>query len=351
MNGRLKRVSAELRGNVSFASGHMLYVSDRSLLAQPFDLDRLETTGPAVPIVKEELDKDLAFLQSGFSASQTGVLVFNSAADAPSRMVWFDSSGKELGQLSEVGYRDPSLSPDGRFLAVSSGDGRNGKRFIRIVDLQRGLGTRITEDGNEEFPTWSRDGRRITYLSGAASGGKAISMKEIPADGSGPFQVLRTGPMMMPNSWSADGHLAFMDFGGGSTHLAIYSAANHQGKSFADVMISEAQFSPDGKWIAHRAPGGGRTFDEIFVQPYPGPGAHTQISNSGGTQPRWSHDGRRIYYVQPDKKLMEASFDPRTGSAGTPKGALSDPDHCLPICPLPIRCRPRRPLPHQLRPR
>ena len=292
----------------------MLYVRDRSLLAQPFDLARLETTGPAVPIVKEELDKDLAFLQSGFSASQNGVLVFNSAADAPSRMVWFDSSGKALGQLSEVGYRDPSLSPDGRFLAVSSDDERNGKRFIRIHDLRRGLSTRLTEGGNEEFPTWSRDGRRITYLTGAASG-NTISMNEIPSDGSGPPQLLLKGAMMIPNGWSADGHLVFMDMGSGSTqHLSVYSAANRQSKSFAAAFTAEAQFSPDGKWIAHTAPGG------IFVRPFPGPGGRIQISSTGGgAQPRWSRDGTRIFYIQPDKKLMEASFDPRTGSAGAPR--------------------------------
>src|SRR6202035_12888 len=120
-----KRVSAELRGNVAFASANLLYVRDRSLLAQRFDLARLETSGSAVPIVAQELDKDTAFLQSGFSVSENGVLVFQSAADTPSRMVWFDSSGKELGQLSETGYKDPNLSPDGRFLAVSSDDERN----------------------------------------------------------------------------------------------------------------------------------------------------------------------------------------------------------------------------------
>ena len=230
--GESKRISEELRGNVSFASGHLLYVRDRSLLAQPFDPARLETTGPAVPIVEQELDKELAFLQSGFSASQNGVLVFNSAADAPSRMVWFDSSGKELGQLSEAGYRDPSISPDGRFLAVSSDDERNGKRFIRIHDLQRGVSTRLTESGSDEFPTWSHDGRRITYLTGATSG-RQISMNEIPDDGSGPPQLLMKGAMMIPNGWSADGHLVFMEFGSGSLTLQVYSAADRQIKSFA----------------------------------------------------------------------------------------------------------------------
>jgi Tol biopolymer transport system component len=308
-----KRISAEPRGNVAFASENVLYVRDRSLLAQRFDLARLETTGPAVPIVAQELDKDTAFLQSGFSVSENGVLVFQSAADAPSRLAWFDSDGKELGQFSEAGYKDPAISPDGRFLAVSSDDERNGKRFIRIHDLARGISTRLTEGGNDEFPTWSRDGRRITYLAGATSG-TTILMNEIPADGSGPPQVLLKGAMMIPNGWSADGHLVFMDLGSGPGPLAVYSATSREPKSFAAVGGAEAQFSPDGKWIAYQGIPGG-----VFVQPFPGPGGRIQISSNGGAQPRWSHDGKRIFYMQADKKLMETTFDPQKGSAGAPR--------------------------------
>ena len=164
-------------------------------------------------------------------------------------MVWYDSGGKELGQLSEAGYRDPSISPDGRFLAVSSDDERNGKRFIRIHDLQRGVSTRLTESASDEFPTWSHDGRRITYLTGATSG-RQISINEIPDDGSGPPQLLMKGDMMIPNGWSADGHLVFMEVGKG-VQLKVYSAASRQFQGFSGG--AEAQFSPDGKWIAYCA--------------------------------------------------------------------------------------------------
>ncbi len=308
-----KRISSELRGNVAFASGHLLYVRDRSLLAQPFDLGRLETTGPAAPIVEQELEKD-TLLQSGFSASENGVLVFQSAAETPSRLVWFDSSGKELGQFSEASYKDPGLSPDGRFLAVSSDDERNGKRFIRIHDLRRGISTRLTAGGNDEFPMWSRDGRRITYLSGAASG-NTISINEIPADGSGSTQVLVKGAMMIPNNWSPDGHLVFMDMANGPPRLSVYSATDRQTRALTAGWGAEAQFSPDGKWIAYWAPPTG----DIFVQPFPGPGGRLQISRAGGAQVRWSRDGKRIFYIQSDKKLMEVSFDPQKGSAGAPR--------------------------------
>jgi Tol biopolymer transport system component len=202
-------VLPEFEGNVAFASGNLLFVRERSLMAQPFDLKRLATTGPAVPIAEQELEKDAGNSQSGFAASDNGVVVFQSAADSPSRMMWVDPSGKELGQLADVGYKDPRLSPDGRLLAVSSDDERNGKHFIRIYDLNRGLSTRLTEGGNDHMPIWSPDGTKITYF---AEGPGDASIIEIPADGSGPPQVLLNGGRMLPNDWSPDGHFGFHGF-------------------------------------------------------------------------------------------------------------------------------------------
>jgi Tol biopolymer transport system component len=124
--------------------------------------------------------------------------------------------------------------------------------------------------------------------------------------------------MMVPNGWSPDGHLSFMDFRRGPTQVATYSASSRETKGLTALgaealFTAEAQFSPDGKWISYTANG------SIFVQPFPGPGGRIQISSSGGAQSRWSHDGARIFYIQPDKKLMEAAFDSRKGSAGTPR--------------------------------
>jgi serine/threonine protein kinase len=150
--GESKLISSQLKGNAVFASGHLLYVRGRILMAQPFDADRIEATGAAVPLTGEELEERTSFWIFGFSASQNGVLVFQSAADSASRLVWYDQNGKELGQLSQVGYKDPDLSPDGRFLVVSSDDEHNGKHFIRVFDLSRGTSTRLTDSGDEHYP-------------------------------------------------------------------------------------------------------------------------------------------------------------------------------------------------------
>lgn len=162
-------------------------------------------------ITEPELEKDAAFSHAGFSVAQNGALVFQSATDSPSRLIWFDVNGKELGQLPGAGYTDPQISPDGRLIAVSSDDDRNGKYFIRIHDLARGVSTRITNTGSTNAnnnPVWSRDGKRITYPSVA---GNTNSIYQIRADGSSSPQLLLRGGKMLPNDWSADGHLLFMD--------------------------------------------------------------------------------------------------------------------------------------------
>jgi eukaryotic-like serine/threonine-protein kinase len=310
-----KLISSELSGTVAYASGDMLCVRDGRLMAQPFSVGRLEMTGPPVPTTQQELEKSVDFSESGFSVSQKGVLVFQSAADSPSRLVWFDSSGKELEQIPGVGYSHPQLSPDGRYLAVASDDDHNGKYFIRIYDLLRGVSTRLGDAVVEDTQMiWSRDGKRITYATPRAG---TYYMEEIRSDGSSPPGVLLEGARIVPNDWSPDGRLVFMDHAKGRPHLGLYSPTDHRVTEFSTAG-AEGQFSPDGKWIAYTG-SGGRAARDVFVQPFPGPGGRIQISSAGGAQPRWSRDGKKIFYIQPDRKLMAVSFDPKTGSASAPR--------------------------------
>jgi hypothetical protein len=111
-------ISSEITGNAFFASGHLLYVRDRTIMAQPFDPDRLVMRGPATRVTQPELDKFFDFWESGFSVAGNGRLVFQSAADAAARLVWYDPTGKETGQFPELGYEGPQFSPDGQALAV-----------------------------------------------------------------------------------------------------------------------------------------------------------------------------------------------------------------------------------------
>jgi serine/threonine protein kinase/Tol biopolymer transport system component len=302
-----KLVSSESAGNVAFAAGHLLYGRDRSLRAQPFDPDRLQPSGSVVSIAEQELEEDPGFSHSEFSVSENGVLVFQSLADSVSKLMWFDQSGKELSQIAEAGYSHPRLSPDGRFLAICSDDARNGKLFIRVYDLARGAATRLTDGGSDETPVWSHDGGTIAY---ATFDGKAHYLKAVPADGSSPPQLLLKGAAFMRfPDWSPDGRLVFADFSNGLPFIKVYSTADNHVAPFAQG--AEARFSPDGKWIVYVSSG-------IFVQSFPGPSGRLEISGRGA-QPMWARDGKQIFYIAPDRKLMAVSFDPQHKSAGAPR--------------------------------
>jgi serine/threonine protein kinase len=304
-----KLISSEITGNAFFASGSLLYVRDRTVIAQPFDTSRLQTTGLAIPLTQPEVDKFFDFWQSGFSVSHDGKLVFQSAADAPSRLVWYDSAGKEMGQLPETGYEGPQFSPDGRYLAAYSDDEHNGKHFIRVYDLQRGTSTRITEGGNESTPVWSRDGKSIAYRDASQN------IEEVPVDASGPSRLVVNGTDVIPCDWSPDGTLIYMSVGEGGPFpsLDTYSPVDQRSKQFARYG-AEPQFSPDGKWVAYIE----MPKREIVVQPFAGSGAHIQIA-SVGSEPRWSHDGRKIFFFEPDRKVMVVAFDPIKKSASAPR--------------------------------
>ena len=307
-----KLLAPGLDGNVIFASGHLLFIGGRILLAQPFDPGRLEITGPPIPVA-EGMETEV-FPWSGFSASDNGLLVFQAVDESASRLEWFDATGKELGQLPVAGYKYPRLSPDGRSLAVSSDDAGDGKYCVRVYDLARGVSTRLTDGGIDLCPIWSPDGREISYGSAATSTGTIYA---VLADGSGhPRVLLQRGRRIAPNDWSPDGHMVFMDFTRNLPELEIYSAGDRSVTLFGAE--SEAQFSPDGKWIAWCGPRG-HFAGEVFVQPFPGPGRRLQISTSGGGQPRWSRDGRQIYYVTSDKKLIAVTFDPQRMAATAPR--------------------------------
>ena len=303
-----KPVSTEILSNMAFASGRLLFVRDRSLMAQAFDPVSFELSGAAQPIVEQELLTDTGFLHSGFSTSQNGLLIFQSESDASSRLIWFDRVGKELGQLPAASFSFPRVSPDGRKLLVSSDDARNGKYILRVYDLERNISTPITDRGSEEEASWSRDGKRIAYVTVK---GNESYLYDVPVDGSSAPQLLVKGARMRHIDRSPDDHISFLNL---ERHpaLSVYSPTTHQVSEIVSPG-AEARFSPDGKWIAYTGFGG------IVVQPFPGPGGRIQISSGGGAQAVWSRNGREITYIAPDRKLMSVAFDGEKKSVSTPR--------------------------------
>ena len=160
-----KMVSSDIVGT-KFASGRLFYVRDRSLLAQPFDVKGLQTNGPPAPVAQQELQQD-SFGRAGFSVSDTGVVVFQSAADNISRLAWFDRAGRELDEIHAIGYSLPALSRDGQFLVVSSDDDHNGQTYIHLYDFNRGTSTVTDAEVRELYNALGRhDG--MFYFAAAA---------------------------------------------------------------------------------------------------------------------------------------------------------------------------------------
>jgi Tol biopolymer transport system component len=127
-------------------------------------------------------------------------------------------------------------------------------------------------------------------------------------DGSGKLERLAASDFLIPNDWSADGRfLVYMNFQHGGPSLDFLDLRNHSQTAYAPG--AEAQFSPDGKWIAFTGPGSSSDQVEVYVAPFPGPGRRIQISNHGGAQARWRADGKELFYITMDKKLMAVAMD------------------------------------------
>ena len=318
-------------------SGQLLFMRDRTLLAQPFDARRLEVTGEPVPLA----ERVGAFQGYGyFSASTNGVLVYRSDAGGVSQLTWFDSQGNNLGKAVEpAGYDTVSLSPDGTRAVVSRSDdpSKPSLETLWLVDFSRGTSTRFTfGSSSAALGTWSPDGSKIIFGSNA---GGAYDLYEKLASGvTGEQLLLKSGDDKWPTSWSRDGRFLFYQSSGRSVTKGDLWVLPLEGdrKPFSfqssGFNSDDGQFSPDGRWVAYVSDESGR--NEVYVRTFSPATATTGsdtggkwlISTAGGTEPRWRGDGKELYYLAPDNMMMavEISANPAF-SAGVPKALFQAP--------------------------
>ena len=302
------------------STGHLLFVRQNRIFAVPFDLTRLEVTGPPTPVVD-----DVAVTQvgiAGYALSSTGSLAYvpGSAISTEGVLAWTDRKGSIEGLNAPVrDYIEPHLSPDGQRVAVTIGPGSN--TDVWVYDIPHGTLTRLTFDGHDIAPVWSPDGKRIAYAANRTGGWEILSKL---ADGSGAEESLIAGQdwFQITGSWSPDGkYLAYMPVSPetGTDIWVLPLAGDRKPWPFAQAKFNERQprFSPDGHWIAYTSDESGRT--EIYVQPFPGPGGKWQVSTEGGNWPVWAHDGRELFYLNGNKIMSVSITTHPSFGASTPR--------------------------------
>ncbi len=312
-----KRFIGRAMYNGDYANGYLFFVRDGAIQAQRLDLSSFKLTGDVVRVF-DNVKVQSRILYAVFAASRDVVVAQKTGEASLSRLTWYDRSGKILSDsgVPPDTYGNLAISPDGSYVAIDKTDTTNENTDIFIYDLARASSRRLTFDpGIDSMPVWSPDRSRIAFTSGR---GLNFGIYVKPADGSQPERELiaASGVDTLPLDWSRDGHnLLYL----APPDLWVYSFADGKPHLFlkATASLNNAQFSPDSKWVAYSSNESGRW--EVYVTSFPDARGKWQVSTNGGGQPRWRGDGKEIYFLSSDEKLMAASVDTKTEfESGTP---------------------------------
>jgi Tol biopolymer transport system component len=298
--------------------GFLLFVRDRTLVAQRFDTTALELSGDPIP-----LSEGLGIAELGLvsiSAATNGTLAYRPGVAALTRLVWIDRKGQETPVLDqERGYADASLSPDGSRMVFDVGEDQD-KADIWIRDFARGTTTRFTFEPEPEFgPFWSPDGKRIAYSVQK----KSMDLYWKDAAGTGePEVLLSSDEDEFVTDWSRDGTtIVFASRGDQNWDLwAMRLTGDRKPFVVRKTRFSDinGSLSPDGRFLAFQSNESGR--HEIYVQEFPEARSKWQVSPAGGREPSWRADGRELYYRSPEGGLMAVPIEKGASfTMGTPQ--------------------------------
>ena len=321
--------------NPQYGSGYLLFIrggdQGGSLLAQPFDAVRLQTSGEPVTVA-EAIGLYGDFLGYGdFSASSNGALLFD-AFRLSTRLEWFDRGGKLVGTFGEpAAHFGPRISPDGSRVAFDVYDPRTNSTQIWLGDVARGVRTRLTSDGSNSGAVWSPDGSRIAFQTDRRH---QADLSVVPAGGSGAEEAVTDEEgQKYPQDWSKDGRffLAIDREAVGSRLMQVVAISTEKPHTARVVLprspndYGGVRLSPDGRWIAYDVDESGRR--EVYVVSFPEGQGKVQISNAGGFSAHWTRGGSEIVYNAPDGGVMSVEIDAKNGLvARTPKPLFQLPE-------------------------
>jgi Tol biopolymer transport system component len=307
-----RRLVATTSNAVFAPPGYLLFERSRKLVAQRFDAEALDLEGEAV-VVAEDVAYDAGAWRSQFAVSEDGLLAYQTVLGFTNQVAWFDRDGKRLGILvsSENSY-NLSLSPDDHRLAVSRVSFEGGSRDIWLYDLSRSGNSRLTFDpGTEVNPIWSADGSRVVFGSDRDG---VFDIYQKPATGGAEEELLlKTELTKFANDWSADGRFLVYDSVNAKSNSDLWVLPMTDERRPSAFLTTEAEerearFSPDGQWLAYSSDESGKS--EVFVKTFPASGGKWQISNGGGIVPRWRRDGKELFYISLEQKIMAVSVRP-----------------------------------------
>ena len=295
-------------------TGHLIYMRRGTLMAVPFDVDRLEVTGDAVGLLADVMQAaniQPVQIDSGagqFAVSESGALAYLSGGVFPQdrwSLVWVDRTGKtEPLNVPRGSYLAPRLSPDGKRVVFNT---TTGNWDLSIYDVVRGLVTRLPMDDDQSIGVWTPDSSSVVFSSGFSGTGKLFMRS---ADGNGAPELLLTttgekntlGPRFaFANAWTPDGaSLVFWSSPGGLWLLPRQGKAERR-LLFNDAMDAlEADFSPDGRFLAYTSGGPGTS--QVSVRAYPGLDHRETVAGEGSRAPVWRKDGRELFYLEASPK-------------------------------------------------
>jgi Tol biopolymer transport system component len=298
------------------SSGHLLFVHQGTLFAQEFDVSRLELKGKPFSVADHITSFFNAQGYAAVSASLAGPIIYRTGSVGGRRQfVWLDRSGNEIGKASDpLDASSISISRDGGRVALHQLT--NSNIDVWLLELGRKILSRFTFDAAvDDMPIWSPDGRQVAFQSNRKG---AYDLYIKPAMGPGSEELLfADGHDKRPLDWSPDGRfLLYADLdpkGTGNWELWALPMDGDR-KPFPVVRTNfdedSAQFSPDGKWLAYQSNESGRY--EINIRLFPGPGDPIRVSTNGGAQARWRRDGKELFFIALDGKLMSVPM--RLGS-------------------------------------
>jgi serine/threonine protein kinase/dipeptidyl aminopeptidase/acylaminoacyl peptidase len=300
----------------AYAAGMLFFNRQGAFIARHLDVSGRTLTGEAVTVAAAlGYDQDINI--AGFSTSLDGNVAYRPGGLDRRQLTWFDRQGKTVGVAGEPNTDNQSgitLSAAGRRAAIGRTVQNN--TDLWAIDPLRGGAERITTDpAQDNLLQWSRDGQRVAFTSNR-KGVYNIYLKTL--NGTGDEQLLMESPQAkLTMDWSRDDQYLLYEEADAKTGWDLWAlplTGDRKPIPISNTLFEErsGRFSPDGGWVAYQSNETGRF--EIYVQPFPGPGVRSKVSTAGGTDPRWRPDGKELFFMAPDGKLMAASVRSRAGT-------------------------------------